>query len=45
MKVILSSALAALVLAFLAAYVLDTRFQETAEQRFTTSGVRLDAPT
>lgn len=45
MKVIVLSTLTALVLAIGAAYLLDTRFQETTEQRFTTTGVRLGSAT
>ncbi len=42
MKMFLLSALATVILAAAAALVLDTRFQESSEARFTTSGVRLD---
>lgn len=42
MKLILLSTLVALGVAAGAAFVLDTRFQESTEQRFTTAGVRLD---
>lgn len=41
MKSILIGALAAIVIAFGAYKVLDLNFQQTAEQRFTTQGVRL----
>lgn len=41
MKVFLAAALVAIVLALASAYVLDTRFQETTAELFTTLGVRL----
>ena len=41
MKSILIGALAAVVIAFGAYKVLDLKFQQTAEERFTTQGVRL----
>jgi hypothetical protein len=41
MKSILLGAIAALVIAFGAWTVLDMNFQQTADQRFTTEGVRL----
>jgi DNA-binding transcriptional regulator of glucitol operon len=41
MKAIAIGILAAACLALAGAWVLDTRFQQTAEQRFQTSGVRL----
>jgi hypothetical protein len=42
-KVIVLSAIVALVLAFAAASVLDSRFQQTSADRFTTTGVRLNS--
>jgi hypothetical protein len=41
MKSILVGAIAALAIAFGAYTVLDLNFQQTADQRFTTEGVRL----
>lgn len=41
MKVIVLAAIAALILAFAAASVLDNRFQQTSQEAFTTTGVRL----
>lgn len=41
MKAVITGILAATLLSVAAAFVLDTRVQESAEQRFTTSGVRL----
>ncbi|MGG5807869.1 hypothetical protein [Falsiroseomonas sp. CW058] len=41
MKSILVGAVAAIVIAFGAYAVLDLNFQQSAEQRFTTEGVRL----
>lgn len=43
MKVIALSAIVALILAFAAASVLDSRFQQTSADRFTTTGVRLNS--
>ncbi|MGX9962370.1 hypothetical protein ACVFYP_03550 [Roseomonas sp. F4] len=41
MKSILFGAVAAIIVAIGAYAVLDTRFQQTADQRYTTQGVRL----
>lgn len=41
MKAIVSGVVIAVIVAVGAAYVLDTRFQRTAEVAFTTSGARL----
>jgi hypothetical protein len=41
MKSVLTGALAAIVIAISAYVVLDQNFQRTADQRFTTEGVRL----
>ncbi|WP_275668627.1 hypothetical protein [Crenalkalicoccus roseus] len=41
MKAILTGILAAIAIAAIAALVLDTQVQRTAEQRFVTEGVRL----
>jgi len=40
-KVIVLAAIVAVIVAFGAASVLDSRFQETSAERFTTSGARL----
>jgi hypothetical protein len=40
-KAILTGILAAIAIAAIAAFVLDTQVQRTAEQRFVTEGVRL----
>lgn len=41
MKSVITGILAATLLSIAAAFVLDTRVQESSEERFTTSGVRL----
>ena len=41
MKAILSGIVIAVIVAVGAAYVLDTRFQQTAQVAFTTSGARI----
>jgi hypothetical protein len=41
MKSVITGILAATILSIAAAFVLDTRVQESSEERFATSGVRL----
>ena len=41
MKSVITGVIAATLLSFVAAFILDTRVQETVYERFTTSGVRL----
>ncbi len=41
MKSVITGIIAATMLSVVAAYVLDTRVQESVEDRFSTSGVRL----
>lgn len=41
MKSVITGIIAATLLSVAAAFVLDTRFQQTVYERFTTSGVRL----